>query len=107
MFNNSSLIHYELLQLNSDSQLERYVKVIKSACEPSEGRFMYLDFRWTMQGGLKMLSIRLDLIESARIISPVVDSSCRKSICARRDSVLIKSSCKVPHTSRVKFVAPF
>ena len=37
------------------------------------GRFMYhyftdLDFRWTIQGGLKMLSIQLDSIESTRII---------------------------------------
>ena len=49
-------------------------------------RFLYryftdLDFRWAMQGGLKMLSIRIDSIELTRIVSPVVDSSCRKSIC--------------------------
>ena len=43
--------------------------------------FTDLDFRWAMQGGLKMLSIRADSIESTRIVSPVVDSSCRKSIC--------------------------
>ena len=46
--------------------------------------FTDLDFRWAMQGGLKMLSIRLDSIESTRIVSPVVDSSCRKSICETR-----------------------
>ena len=28
-----------------------------------------------------MLSIRVDSIESTRIVSPVVDSSCWKSIC--------------------------
>ena len=39
-----------------------------------------LDF----EGGLKMLSIRVDSIESTRIISPVVDSSYRKSICMHR-----------------------
>ena len=54
--------------------------------------FTDLDFRWTMQGGLK---------------NNVVDSSCQKSICARRDSVRIESSRKVPHTNRVKFVATF
>ena len=37
-------------------------------------RFMYhyftdLDFRWTIQGGLKMLSIRVDSMESTRIVS--------------------------------------
>ena len=37
--------------------------------------FTDLDFRWAMQDGLKMLSIRLDSIESTRIVSPVVDSS--------------------------------
>ena len=41
-----------------------------------------LDFRWAMQGGLKMLSIRV--VESTRIVSPVVDSSYRKSICETR-----------------------
>ena len=51
--------------------------------------FADLDFRWAMQGGLKMLSIRLDSIESTRIVSPFVDSSYRKSIydtrlCANR-----------------------
>ena len=30
--------------------------------------FMDLDFRWTVQGGLKMLLIRLDSIESTRIV---------------------------------------
>ena len=49
--------------------------------------FTDLDFRRALQGGLKMLSTRVDLIESTRIVSPVVDSSCQKSICARRDSV--------------------
>ena len=43
--------------------------------------FMDLDFQWAMQGGLKMLSIRVDSIESTRIVSPVVDLSCRKLIC--------------------------
>ena len=75
-------------------------------------RFMYhyftdLDFRWTMQGGLKMLSIRVDWIESTRIVSPVVDSSCRRSICSRRGSLRIESSRNVPHTNRLKFVATF
>ena len=46
--------------------------------------FTDLDFRWALQGGLKMLSIRLDSIESTRIVSPVVDLSCRKSICETR-----------------------
>ena len=46
--------------------------------------FTDLDFRWAMQGGLKMLSIRLDSMESTRIVSPVVDSSYRKSICETR-----------------------
>ena len=53
------------------------------------GRFTYhyftdLDFQWAMQGGFKMLSIRVNLIESTQIVSPVVDSSCRKSICMYR-----------------------
>ena len=69
--------------------------------------FTELDFRWAMQDGLKMLSIRLDSIESTRIVSPVVYSSCRKSICARRDSARIESSRKVPQTNRVRFVATF
>ena len=43
--------------------------------------FTDLDFQWAMQGGLKMLSIRLDSIESTRIISPVVDLLYRKPIC--------------------------
>ena len=46
--------------------------------------FTDLDFRWAMQGGLKMLSIRVDSIESTRTVYPVVDSSCRKSICETR-----------------------
>ena len=33
------------------------------------------------EGGLKTLSIRVDSIESTRIVSPVVHSSCWKSIC--------------------------
>ena len=65
------------------------------------------DFRWTMQGELKMLSIRLDSIESAQIVSPVADSSCRKSICVRRDSVRIESSLNMPHMNRLKFVTTF
>ena len=69
--------------------------------------FTDLDLTWTMQGWLKMLSIRLDLIESTRIVSPVVDSSCRKSICERSDSLRIESSPKVPHVNRAKFVATF
>ena len=43
--------------------------------------FTDLDFQWAMQGGLKMLSICVDSIESTQIVSPVVDSSCRKLIC--------------------------
>ena len=31
--------------------------------------FTDLDFQWTMQGGLKMLSIRVDSMESTRIVS--------------------------------------
>ena len=54
-----------------------------------------------------MLSILLDSIESARIISPVVDSSCQKSICIKRDSVRIKPSRKVPHKNWLEFVATF
>ena len=46
--------------------------------------FMDLDFRWAMQGGLKMLLIQVDSIESTQIISPVLDLSCRKSICETR-----------------------
>ena len=46
--------------------------------------FTDLDFRWAMQGGLKILSIQVDSTESTRIVSPVVDSSCRKSICEMR-----------------------
>ena len=46
--------------------------------------FTDLDFRWAIQVGLKTLSIRVDSIESTRIVSPVVDSSCRKSICMYR-----------------------
>ena len=42
--------------------------------------FTDLDFRWANTGWLKMLSIRVDSIESTGIVSPVVDSSCRKSI---------------------------
>ena len=36
-----------------------------------------------MQGGLKMLLIPFDSIESTRIVSPCVDSLYRKSICGR------------------------
>ena len=46
--------------------------------------FTDLDFRWAIQGGLKRLSIRVDLIKLTRIVSPVVDSSCRKLICETR-----------------------
>ena len=46
--------------------------------------FTDLDFRWAMQGGLKMVLIRSNRVESTRIISPVVDSSYRKSICEMR-----------------------
>ena len=46
--------------------------------------FTDLDFRWAIQGGLKMLSIRVHSIESTRIVSPVVNSSCQKSICETR-----------------------
>ena len=63
--------------------------------------FMDFDFRWTMQGGLKMLSIRLDSIESTRIVTPVVDLSYRKSIWVRHDCVQIDSSRKVPQTNRL------
>ena len=42
--------------------------------------FMDLDFRWAMQGGLKMLSIRLDSIESTQMVSPVVNLLHRKLI---------------------------
>ena len=60
-----------------------------------------------MQGGLKMLSIRLDPIESTRIVSAVIDSSCQKSICMRRETVRIESSHKVRCMNRLKFVATF
>ena len=70
--------------------------------------FTDLDFRWAMQGGLKMLSIRVDAIESTRIVSPVVDSSCRKSICETRlckstlrRNMRIESTRKVPQTNRL------
>ena len=43
--------------------------------------FTDLDFWWAIQGGLKMLSIRLNSIESTRIVFPVADSSYLKSIC--------------------------
>ena len=56
---------------------------------------------WTMQHGLKLLSIWLDVIQSTQIVSPVVDSSCRKLICARRDSVRIKWSRKVYKSTEV------
>ena len=46
--------------------------------------FTDLDLRWAMQGGLKMLSIRVYSIESTRIVLPVVDSSYRKSFCEIR-----------------------
>ena len=69
--------------------------------------FTDLDFRWAMQGGFKILSTQVDSIESTRIVSPVVDSSCQKSICTRHDSVRIESSRKVPHMNRLKFVATF
>ena len=59
--------------------------------------FTDLDFWWAMQGGLKMLPIRLDSIESTQIVSPVVDLSCQKSI-ARRESIRIKSR----HNVRIK-----
>ena len=36
-------------------------------------------------GWVKMLPIRLDSIESTRIVSPAVDSTCRKSICTDLD----------------------
>ena len=42
---------------------------------------------WSIQGGLKMLSIRLDSIESTRIASPAVDSLCRKSICKGLENI--------------------
>ena len=42
---------------------------------------MDLDFQWAMQGGLKMLSIPVDSIESTQIVSPVIDPSCQKAIC--------------------------
>ena len=63
--------------------------------------FTDLDFRWTVQGRLKMLSIRLDSIELTQIISPVVESTCRKSICANRDSVRIDSNREVPQTNQL------
>ena len=46
-----------------------------------------------------------DSNESTRIVSPVVDSSCWKSICARHDSVQIESSGKVPQTYRLSLGA--
>ena len=43
--------------------------------------YQYLNMN--MQGGLKMSSILVDSMESTQIVSPSVDSTCRKSICAR------------------------
>ena len=72
--------------------------------------FTDLDFRWAMQGGLKMLSIRLDSIESTRIVSPVVDSSCRKSICETRapceSSRIVKCFRRVDSVSYIQTVQP-
>ena len=52
-----------------------------------------------------MLSIRVDSIESTRIVSPVVDSSCQKLICKTRlklrCNVRIESNRKVPQTNRL------
>ena len=48
-----------------------------------------------MHGGLKMLSIRLDSIESTRIVSHTVDSSYRKSICARLRKYSASGLCRV------------
>ena len=48
-----------------------------------------------MQGGLKMLSIRLDSIESTRIVSPGVDSLYRKSICALLRKYNFPGPCRV------------
>ena len=44
------------------------------------------------EGGLKMLLIRVDSIEWTRIVSPAVDSTCRKSICARLAAVPMLSN---------------
>ena len=63
--------------------------------------FTDLDFRWTVQGGLKMWPIQIDSIESTQIVSPVVEMTCRKSICANRDSVRIESNREVPQTNRL------
>ena len=50
--------------------------------------FTDLDFRWAMQGGLKMLSIQVDSIESTRIV-PLLSIRHAGSRFARRDSVRI------------------
>ena len=42
-----------------------------------------------------MLSIRLDSIESSRIVSPGVDSLYRKSICARLRKYSLAGICRV------------
>ena len=80
--------------------------------------FTDFDFRWTMKGGLKMLSIRLDSIESTRIVSPADHLTYRKSIFARLplDKVgWVKNvvdltpfdRINMSRTSRVKFLATF
>ena len=48
-----------------------------------------------MQDELKMLSIRLDSIESTRIVSPGIDSLYRKSICARLKKFSFAGPCRV------------
>ena len=48
-----------------------------------------------MQGGLKMLSIRVDLIESTRIISPAVDLTYRKSIWVSLKKYTAPGQCRV------------
>ena len=49
----------------------------------------------SMQGGLKMLSIRLDSIKSTQIVSPCVDLLYRKSICARLRKYSAIGLCRV------------
>ena len=70
--------------------------------------FVDLDFQWTMQGGLKMLSIRVDSMESTRIVS-LLSIRHAGSRFARRDAVRvesrrnvrIESNRKVPQTNRL------
>ena len=59
--------------------------------------FTDLDFRWVIQGGLKMLSIRSNRHESFLLLS-IRHAGSRF---ARRDSVRIESNRKAPQTNQL------